>query len=42
MVKSDWNMDGIVKAYFGECSKVPFADRMEEWQYWQGGRDVKR
>ena len=40
MVKSDWNMDGIVKAYFGECSKVPFADRMEEWQYWQRFLDM--
>lgn len=40
MVKSDWNMDGIVKAYFVECSKVPFADRMEEWQYWQRFLDM--
>ncbi len=40
MGRSDWDIDGIVKAYFGECSKMPFADRAEEWWYWQRFLDM--
>lgn len=40
MIKSDWNIDGIVKAYFGELSEQPFGDRKEEWQYWQKFLDM--
>lgn len=38
--ESAWDTEGIVKAYFGECTKEPFRDRQEEWQQWQRFLDM--
>ena len=40
MAESTWDIEGIVKAYFGECTKEPFRDRQEEWQQWQRFLDM--
>lgn len=40
MAESGWDIDGIVKAYFGECTGEPFSDRQEEWQQWQRFLDM--
>lgn len=40
MERADWDIDGIIKAYFGQSTMEPFADAKEEWEVWQRFLDM--